>query len=201
MDRHHLEKERSLAQVNARLEAAGCLVRVCLKGNNALVLRVTLPKKPGQGTGNKQQDISLSIRANVDGFKRIEVEANQISSLITLGRFSWDLYLPVEAIEVKPKTTADSIAGFKVAHFNRYKIKETTWRDTWQKTFDRLPQSEPLTEAAILAIVVLTQPHTRSRELACQRLHALANFAETCEGIKAATTNEWCCLVTCRLIQ
>jgi integrase len=177
-DRKRLDVERSIAQINARLEAAGSLVKVCLKGKSALVLRATLPKKPSEGPGNKQQYLSLSIRAHADGFKRIEEEAKHLSSLINLGRFSWDLYLPVKTEEVKAVPVCESIAGFKIAHFNQYKIKESTWQDSWQKTFDALPQREPLSEAAILAVVLKTEPHTRSRELVCQRLNALAKFAE-----------------------
>jgi hypothetical protein len=40
-----------------------------------------------------------------------------------------------------------------------------------------LPQDEPITEATLLAIVLTTKSDTRIRELTCQRLQKLADFA------------------------
>jgi hypothetical protein len=61
-------------EINERLKVAKIPVRVRLNGNR-LVLRATLPKKPGEGSGTKQYDLSLGIPANKDGFRRIEAEA------------------------------------------------------------------------------------------------------------------------------
>lgn len=99
------------------------------------------------------------------------------------GSFDWTLYLTPQADE-GPKTTAELIEAFKAHYLASNQIKELTWQETWQRTFDRLPQDEPLSEAAILAVVLLTENHTRSRELACQRLQRLAEFAGVTVDLK-----------------
>jgi hypothetical protein len=77
-------------QINIRLKAASIPVRVRLNGKR-LVLRATLPKKPGEGEGTKQYDLSLGIPDNKDGLRRIEAEAQKLGSLISLDKFLWDL--------------------------------------------------------------------------------------------------------------
>ncbi|MBW4514497.1 MAG: hypothetical protein KME11_04670 [Timaviella obliquedivisa GSE-PSE-MK23-08B] len=181
LDRARLAKEQAIAQINSRLELSAVPVRVYLKGINALVLQATLPKKPGQGEGKKQYCLSLGLAANADGLRRIEAEAQRLGSLITLGRFSWSLYLDEVEPEVQkdsPKAIAEWIEAFKCSHMQRYKIQERTWHDTWQITFEKLPQQCELSEAAILAVIEQTQPHTRMRELTVQRLQALIKFME-----------------------
>lgn len=166
-------------QINIRLKAAAIPVRARLNGKH-LVLRATLPKKPGEGEGTKQYDLSLGIPASKDGLKRIEAEAQKLGSLLSLDKFSWDLYSKSNDEEPQAKETAQVIADFKAEYLRSNKVKETTWKENWQRTFDRLPQDEPLQEASILAVVLTTEPHTRNRELTCQRLQRLADYA----GIK-----------------
>jgi integrase len=178
-DRARLEKEQAIAQINHRLELSAIPVKVLLKGKNALVLQATLPKKRGQGEGKKQYCLSLGIAANADGLKRIEAEAYRLGSLITLGRFSWSLYID----EVEPEAEKQAriivewIDAFKVHRFQRYKIQERTWRDSWQVTLGKLPQQCELSEAIVLGVIEQTEPHTRIRELTVQRLQALIKFA------------------------
>jgi integrase len=179
-DRARLEKEQAIAQINARLELGAVPVRVYLKGKNALVLQATLPKKSGQGEGRKQYCLSLGIAANSDGLKRIEAEAQRLGSLMTLGRFSWSLYMDEVEPEVgkEPRAIAEWIEAFKIHHAQRYKIQERTWHDSWQVTLGKLPQQCELNEAAILAVIEQTEPHTRIRELTVQRLQALIRFMD-----------------------
>jgi hypothetical protein len=66
--------ESAIAQINQRLKTGSTPVRIWLNGSR-LVLRATLPKKPGDGVGVKQYDLSLGIAANKDGLKRVEIEA------------------------------------------------------------------------------------------------------------------------------
>ena len=66
----------AVAQINARLKAANLPVRVVARAKSALTLQATLPRKPGQGHGKKQQEISLGIRASKEGLRRIENEAH-----------------------------------------------------------------------------------------------------------------------------
>jgi len=155
-------------------------VRVRLRGKTALTLQATLPLKTGHG--KKQQEISLGIAASKPGLRRIENEAHILSQHLIHGTFRWDLYLqPTVLAQV---STAEMIAHFKVAYFAANRIQEATWGESWQRTFDRLPQDEPLSEVNILAVVLLTNEHTRIRELTCQRLQRLADFAGVAIDLK-----------------
>jgi integrase len=165
-----------IAAINARLKQARIPVAVRLNGNY-LVLRANLPKKPGDGDGKKRYDISLKIPGNKDGLRRIEAEAQKLGSLITLNRFSWDAYLKPQD-EPQEKITAELVSEFKSDYSRSHRVKESTWAETWQRTFDRLPQNEALTGESILAVVLTTEPHTRNRELTCQRLQKLADYAD-----------------------
>lgn len=165
-----------VAKLNQWLKDSLIPVYVKLEGKT-LALQATLPPKPGKTGKKRQQKIYLGIKANPDGIKRIRSEAQKLGSFITLGTFSWDLYLPESELIVKPKTSQQLIEEFREWYSRSHKIKDLTWRESWGRTFDRLPQNAPLTEAAILGVILGTEPHTRTRELTCQRLQKLADFA------------------------
>ncbi len=124
-----------------------------------LVLRATLPPKLGE-RGNKQRDISLGIPASKDGLRRAEAEAQKLGSLLAMGQFDWQSYGKLHE-DADAKTVSQLVEEFKVEYLRSHKLKETTWRETWQRTYDRLPQDDPLTEGAVLAVVLGTEPHTR----------------------------------------
>jgi integrase len=177
--------QQAIEAINARLKMAIIPVRVRLNREH-LVLRATLPKKPGEGEGTKQYDLSLGIPANQHGLKRVEAEAQRIGSLLSLEKFSWEDYLKPVGIERSLiKTTAEWIQEFKEDYMRSHKVKEDTWRETWQRTLDRLPKNDSLTEASVLAVVLMTEPHTRSRELACQRLQKFTDFAKLGVDLKS----------------
>lgn len=163
-------------QVNDRLKAAKVPVRVRLKGSN-LALRATLPKKPGDGVGRKQYDISLLIPATKDGFKRAEREAHRLAQHLADGSFDWNLYIDNFQPAPEAKTVAQLVEEFKAQRLKTGRLKESTWNNTWAGTFRKLPQDEPLKEAFLLAVVLSTEQDSRNRELACQRLQGLAEFA------------------------
>lgn len=167
--------EENVASINDRLKAAEIPVRVRLNGKK-LGLRATLPLKPGQGVGRKQQDIRMGIPATREGLRRIELEAQQLGNAIANNTFSWVKYLPRE---LKPLElpVSELVQQFKTSYMRSNKVKESTWKETWQRTFDRLPQHEPLKEVSILAVVLRTADHSRARELECQRLQRLADHA------------------------
>jgi hypothetical protein len=85
--------------------------------------------------------------------------------------------LRVKDDDSQEKTVAQLTSEFKVEYLRSHKVTETTWQETWQRTFDRLPQDVPLQETSVLAVVLTTDAHTRNRELTCQRLQRLADFA------------------------
>lgn len=152
--------EDAIAAINKRLKNAPIPVRVRLNGEK-LVLRATLPKKPGDGIGTKQYDLSLGIPASKEGLKRVEIEAQKLGGLLAMGRFSWEPYLkPKDRPQDMP--ISQLVPRFKAEYMRSNRIQEETWRESWQRTFDRLPQDEPLKEANILAVVLSTENHTRS---------------------------------------
>lgn len=171
------EAKRQVEAINDRPKAAGLKVRVRLRGKSALTLQATLPLRPWQGRGKKQQEISLGIHASKEGFRRIESEAHALARHLINGTFRWELYDQPEVEIEKPKSTQETIASFKAHYLATNDIKEMTWRESWQRTLDRLPQDEPPNEAAMLAVILMTEAHTRNREQTCQRLQRFAQFA------------------------
>lgn len=163
-------------KINQWLKESAIPVYVKLDGK-ALALQATLPCKPGKGEGKRQQKIYLGIKANPAGIKRIKSEAQQLGHLITMDKFSWEFYMPQEKINPAQKTTGQLVEEFRQWYEAGHKLKEVTWREGWARTFGRLPQNEPLTESAILAVVLTTDPHTRNREVFCQKLQKLADYA------------------------
>jgi integrase len=164
-----------IQKINDRLKAACVKVRVIPKGKN-LGLRATLPKKPQDGIGRKQYDISLRIPASKDGFKRAEREAHKLAQSLADGSFSWEAYLTPDH-DPESKTISQWVEEFKDEYFRTHRIQEKTWDNTWVSTLRKLPQDKPLKESDLLAIVLSTEPDTRNRELTCQRLQKLGEFA------------------------
>lgn len=162
-------------KINERLKAASIPVRVRLDSSK-LGLRATLPLKPGRGVGRKQQDIRMGIPVTREGLRRIELEAQQLGDAIATNTFSWDRYLP-QKLKPSEVSTSELIQQFKSSYMRSHKIKESTWRETWQRTFDKLPQDQPLSDVAVLAVLLSTEDHSRARELAYQRLQRLVDYA------------------------
>jgi hypothetical protein len=173
-----------LGDLNDRLKFSDIPVRVRLKGRN-LALRATLPKKPGEGSGRKQYDISLKIPRTRDGLKRAEREANILAQRMADGSFEWSQYATGPNDDpLQSKPISQWIAELKPHYFatqrrgkNGKQITDETWRVQWGSTFRKLPQSEPLTAGLLLAAVLSTGEGTAIREKTCQRLQHLANFA------------------------
>lgn len=172
-----LERERQ--KVNAELRAGKIRLSVIVRGDR-LYLRGTLPPKPGSGkTEPHQQDIRLGIYANFAGFKRAKAEALDIASDLAMGRFDWAKYQPAKRSST-PKTAGDWVKAFEEDYFSRRSRtpkSETTWRKDYREVFAKLPQGAPLTGDAILKLIAMTKPDSRSRKRFCMALGALAKFA------------------------
>ena len=179
------EAKTFLIALNARLKAAQVPVAVRLGNKSSkLLLRATLPKKPGTGSGKAQYDISLGIPLTREGLKRIEREAHVLGDRMASGHFDWSLYL-TEKNKDEHRATADLVADFKVWYMAQNDIQETTWRESWQRTFDRLPQDEALSRENIELVVRSIQDKPRLLEQTCQRLQKLADFAGVIVELKA----------------
>lgn len=140
-------------------------------------MRATLPCKPGDGAGMKRYKVSPGIPATKAGLRRIESESHRLGDAIARGTFRWEDWQNPRRLKVEDRTIAGLVQRFKVDYLRTNKIKESTWAETWQRTFDRLPQTEELTEGLILAIVLATEEHSRIRELTVQRMQKLSNYA------------------------
>jgi integrase len=165
-----------LQKINDRLKAAGIPVRVRMKGNN-LALRATLPNKPGEPSGRKQHEISLRIPRTKDGLKRSEREAHQLAQRMVEGSFDWAIYADPKK-DPQTKSIGQWIEEFRAHYINTHSIQEKTWKNTWASTFKKLPQDEPIRDSLLLAVALASNPDSRNRELTCQRLQRLAEFAE-----------------------
>lgn len=165
-----------IAQINDRLKAAAVPVTVEANGRY-LVLRATLPCKPGDGQGRKRYKLSLGIPANSAGLKRAEAKAQALGDELARGVFDWANWQNPRREKVADSSTRALIERYKADYFLTRRITEASWTENQARTFAKLPQEAELTEAAILAIVWSTEPHTRSREVACQRLQGLARYA------------------------
>lgn len=54
-----------------------------------LALRGSLPKKHGEGRGNKQRTIALGMFANLEGVKVALARAQRLESDLSMERFDW----------------------------------------------------------------------------------------------------------------
>lgn len=166
--------------VNSRLRSAGVRLRLRVKGN-ALYVRGQFPAKVGDGMSPKRYDHPLRLPASKDGLKRAERLINVMAEALTNGSFCWSHYIDDRhSSEAKP--IAQLVEEFKAEYFRTRKGKkrqltEETWANTWAGTFNKLPQDIPINEALVLAVVCSTPEGSRNRELACQRLQRLVEFA------------------------
>ncbi len=82
-----------------------------------------------------------------------------------------------EKPEQQPELVKEVLERFKAHHLSTSQCKESTWQNTWAETFRQLPQDHPLSEAAILAVVLSKKPDMRIRQLTCSRSAKLAAYA------------------------
>lgn len=167
----------TLDAINARLKAAQVGVSVRQKGNR-LYLRATLPPKPGSTKKHPhQQDVSLKIYANPAGLERAEAEARKLGAMLACKEFAWDKYLANTEVPSAKLSTEQWVERFKKHYMNTHSLKERTWREHWWEIYKRLPQDEPLSTRAMIAVALNTEKDTRNRKQTCQKLQKLADFA------------------------
>jgi integrase len=168
-----MDISQKLAEVNSRLKSAAIPVGVTYNGR--LGLRATLPLKTGKGL--KQQRISLSLPPNAEGFKVAERRAHELAGEIANGSFTWAKWQRVKAQKPDEMLVSELIVLFKAHRLKTTKVSDRTWEDLWEPLFNKLPQSETLSELALRAVALTKKPDTESRKRACQRLQALADYA------------------------
>lgn len=164
----------NLEQANAKL----IRVKIRIKGDRCY-LRGTFPPKPGHNAP-RQYDVSTGCRASE--LKIALAKAQEIDSLLALGRFSWEPYLGVQSAGGEAETVADWLARFEADRWSRVAKTEgslNTWLNSYWLYFQKLPSSKPLTVALLKEVICKSsQPQTRTRELFCMSYGALARFAK-----------------------
>lgn len=177
-----------LGQINQRLKAARLGLQIERRGER-LGLRGTLPPRPGSHRLNPhQQRISLNLAATQANLKLAEQEVKVIAARLIEKTFDWKEYLPLTGggqlrqMDLPQKIQAfgaDYLScGFESSH-------PASVRTTWEKAYvpylkklEAIAQSRPnlsLAEA-IYVTVESTPANTRSRQLCCTALGALADF-------------------------
>lgn len=173
-------RKMTLEAVNERLNAARIGLAVVQRGKK-LSLRGTLPPKPGSGKVKPhQQRVVLDIYANSAGLEHAEAKALEIGALIAQKRFSW---AEIESERIDSESCGAWIEAFKKYAFQNLinssdEQAELDWKNRfWYPAFSKLDQSADLSPEAIIKAVQKTKANSRSRQVCCQRMNKLAEFA------------------------
>lgn len=170
--------ENALQQANDRLKTGKVGLSIRLRGNK-LSLQGQFPPKPNsKRTDKHQQILSLDVYANPAGIKRAEAEAKKIAGAIACREFHWEDYLP-SAAPVAPKTAREVIEAFEQDYFSvrsRTGKSQTTWKTDYMDVLKKLDPDQPITEEALLSLVLATEPDTKARQRACMASGAIAQF-------------------------
>jgi integrase len=177
-----------LESVNQRLKAAQLGLKVERRGEK-LNLRATLPPRPDSPKLRAyQQRVPLGLPATKVGLKQIERTAKVIAAQLIENTFDWQDYLgPIAGLKRAGADLSEQIAAFE-AHFFALRAdsdKPASVRTTWAKAY--VPYLRKLQAIAsqhssfslpeaIYATVQSTQPNSRSRQVCCTALDALATF-------------------------
>lgn len=173
-----------LIQVNQRLKIAQMGFQIERRGHK-LSIRGILPPRPGSPRlRSHQQRISLNFPATPTGLKQAEQEVKIIAAQLIQNAFDWRQYLPVTGGgRLSQMDLAEKIAAFE-HHFFAGKdasSAKTTWEKAYApylKKLETIAQSHTqLSPAeAIHATVQTTKPNSRSRQVCCTALVAIAEF-------------------------
>lgn len=168
--------EYTFEAVNERLREGRVKVALYQRGE-MLWLRATLPPKPGSDRPSPhQQKISLGLPTSEDGFKRAEGEAKLLGSALVAGKFDWSMYLSPDRLP-ENKPAARWVEEFRSHYMETHSLRDSTWRNQWQKIFGRLIPAQPLTKDLLTSLALATDRDTRNRKETCSKLQKLADFA------------------------
>lgn len=170
-----------LAQANGRLkrDRVRCSI-VAIRG--LLSLQATLPPLPHDPcTDFKQRKIALAVPLTAEGVSYAERRARDLGRSLRDGSFDWADWRPKLRRSVPGDTCGEWADRFEQDYWQRRPKNPkslTTWRYDYQKVFSRLPATEPLTAEILKAIVLQTEPDSRTRQRTVRILLALAKFAD-----------------------
>ncbi|NJL40822.1 MAG: site-specific integrase [Leptolyngbyaceae cyanobacterium SM1_4_3] len=175
-----------IAQLNQRLKAARLGLQVERRGQK-LSLRGTLPPRPGSDRlRSHQQRIGLDIPATAAGLKQAEQTAKVVAAQLIQNTFDWRDYLPLTGGgRLHQMDLAEKLDAFE-QHFLANSCSadlasvKTTWKKAYAPYLNKLgaiaqTRNFTLTEA-IYATVQSMPNNSRSRQVCCTALNALAEF-------------------------
>ncbi|MFM7426133.1 MAG: site-specific integrase [Elainella sp.] len=180
--------DHQIAQANQRLKIAQFGLQIERRGQK-LNLRGTLPPRPGSARLRPhQQRLSLNLPATAAGLKQAEQTAKIIAVQLMQQNFDWRPYLPVAGGGyLHQMDLAEKLAAFQAEFFaaagqdSSLASRRTTWESAYApylRQLTALAAARPnlsLAEA-IYSTVQATPANSRSRQICCTALQALAEF-------------------------
>lgn len=179
--------DTKIIQINQRLKIAQLGVQIERRGQK-LSLRATFPPRPDSGRlRSHQQRLSLNLPATPTGLKQAEQEAKIIAAQLLQNTFSWRNYLIVNGDRLTQMDLPAKLQAFEQHYFAQSSSRTASARTTWETAYapylrklNQVAQSRPALSLpeAIYAAVQSTRPNSRSRQICCTALNALAEFLE-----------------------
>jgi integrase len=147
---------------------------VIVRRGRKLALRGSLPKRPGEGRGNKQTTIALGVFANPSGVKVALAKGQRLESDLNMERFTWADW---EKSGGSPGGKSAADWGKEYAAVKVSTVKASTYRTNYQERLESLPD-KPLTEELLLTHVQQrSKINTKGRRDDCIAFGQLAKFA------------------------
>ena len=176
-----------IAQVNQRLKAAQLGLQI-ERRSQKLGLRGTLPPRPDSSRlRSHQQRLSLNLPATATGLKQAEQEAKIIAAQLLQNTFSWRSYLTVGGARLHQMDLSEKLQAFEQHFFAQTAARPASMRTTWETAYapylrklSAIAQAKPALSLpeAIYVTVQETQANSRSRQVCCTALNALAEFLQ-----------------------
>jgi hypothetical protein len=180
-----------IEQVNHRLKAAQLGLQVERRGQK-LSLRGTLPPRPNSHRLRAyQQRLSLDLPATSAGLKQAEQEAKIIAGQLIQNTFNWRNFLPVTGGgRLHQMDLPEKLRAFEQHFLDQHLLEPpraasvgTTWKTAYAPYLRKLAaiaqsHSQLNLSEAIYATVQSTPANSRSRQVCCTALGALADFLQ-----------------------
>ncbi|MFK8181996.1 MAG: site-specific integrase [Phormidesmis sp.] len=182
--------EAQIARINQRLKAAKLGLKIEKRGRK-LNLRGTFPPRPNSTKLKPyQQRIPLSLPTDQLGLRTIERKALIVAAQLIACTFDWQEHIDTDVVRQRVGATLPAQLEAFQAHFFQTRsdaAQPASVRSTWQKAYlpyfrklQKISEQHPdipLTEA-IYATVQVTKANSRSRQVCCTALDALATFLD-----------------------
>ena len=186
------------------MDAAQIGLKLYQRGEK-LSLRGSLPPRPSSGKSRPhQQFISLGVYANSAGLEFAEAEAFRLGGLLAQRQFSWQEIEP--EVDSKGDTCQLWIERFKRDWQKKQGGDEATialrWREQfWYPAFKWLPPNAILSAQLLDSVVDRWKPNSRSRQITCQKLQRLVDFAGIASDIRSRQGNYSLSSVDCIILR